>query len=253
MNPRLLLTTLMVTLLSQDVLLAVSPLVVDDADTTEPGHLQLNPDFSFARQGSAWLYSTPINPVVGINAHIELGVIFGYQWRDGSGSAPTTDDANGISDLTIQSKMWIWQGLDNKLKFTTRLDIKLSTASEHRGLGTGNPDIGLVSIATYKNGKTNIDWNLGYDSINVSRSDFGDDDWFAGCALRRDITDEWTILAEAYAVLPNTHAGGNANFYFDGGPQWKISEHIIFSALIGTAIGHNSPDLTGTLELAFAF
>src|SRR5215831_20584880 len=74
-----------------------------------------------------------------------------------------------------------------------------------------------------------------------------------GCALRRELTTEWTILAESYALLPHTHAGGNANFYFSGGPQWKISERIVFSALIGTAIGHNSPDLTGTLELAIAF
>jgi hypothetical protein len=64
---------------------AVSPLVVDDADTTEPGHFQLNPDFAFVHQGSVWLYSTPINPVVGLNSRTELGVIFGYQWRDGVG------------------------------------------------------------------------------------------------------------------------------------------------------------------------
>ena len=81
----------------------------------------------------------------------------------------------------------------------------------------------------------------------------GDDRWFAGCALRQELTKEWTILAETYALLPHTGAAGSANFYFDGGPQWNISEHIIFSALIGSAVGHNSPDLTGTLELAFAF
>jgi hypothetical protein len=40
-----------VLLLSLTALLAVSPLVVDDADTTEAGHL---------------LYSIPINPVVGL-------------------------------------------------------------------------------------------------------------------------------------------------------------------------------------------
>jgi hypothetical protein len=232
---------------------AVSPLVVDDADTTEPGHFQVNPDFQFVRKDSVCLYSIPINPVVGLNARTELGVIFGYQWRDGSGSTPTTGDAKGISDFTIVPKMWLWQGLDDRLKFSTRLDIKLPTASEHRELGTGNPDIGLVAIATYKDGKTNFDWNLGYSAINVSRSELGDDHWFAGLAVRRELTNGWTILAETYALLPHTRADGSANFYFSGGPQWNISEHIIFSALVGTAVGHDSPDLTGTLELAFAF
>jgi hypothetical protein len=232
---------------------AVSPLVVDDADTTEPGRLQLNPDFSFVRRGSASIYSIPINPVFGINARAEFGVLFGYQWRDGSGETPTTNDADGITDFVIQPKIWLWQGLDDKLKLTTRLDVKVPTASEHRGLGTGNADIGLVSIVTYKFEKTNIDWNLGYSSIDISHSDFGDDQWFAGCALRRELTASWTILAETYAVLPQTSAGGEANFYFDGGPQWKISDSLILSGLIGTAAGHKSPDLSATLELAFVF
>jgi len=186
----------------------VSPLVVDDADTTEPGRLQLNPDFAFVRKGTVWLYSTPINPVVGINDRAELGVLFGYQWREGSGSIPITADADGISDLTIQPKVWLWQGLGDNLKLTTRVDVKLPTASEHRGLGTGNCDIGLVAIATYKSGKTNFDWNLGYFPIDVSRSNFGDDRRFVGCAVRRELTKEWTVLAETYAVLPHTHAGG---------------------------------------------
>jgi hypothetical protein len=89
--------------------------------------------------------------------------------------------------------------------------------------------------------------------FDVSRSDFGDDHWFAGWALRQELTKEWTILAESYALLPHTGAGGNANVYFSGGPQWNISEHIIFSALIGTAAGHKSPDLTGTLEISCQF
>jgi hypothetical protein len=149
--------------------------------------------------------------------------------------------------------MWVWQGFDDKLKLTSRLDIKLPIASQHRGLGTGNSDIGLVGIATYKSGKTNLDWNLSYYAIDISGSDFGDDHWFAGLAVRRELTKEWTVLAETYALFPHTRADGNANFYFSAGPQWNISEHLIFSALIGTAVGHKSPDLTGTLELAFAF
>jgi hypothetical protein len=57
MNPRLLITlTLM--LLSQSVLLAVSPLVTDDADTVEAGKLQLNCDFQFARTINSVVFST---------------------------------------------------------------------------------------------------------------------------------------------------------------------------------------------------
>ena len=80
MNPRLLITlTLM--LLSHSVVLAVSPLVTDDADTVEAGKLQLNCDFQFVRTSSTPLYLLPINPVLGLTPRLELGAIFGYQWR----------------------------------------------------------------------------------------------------------------------------------------------------------------------------
>jgi hypothetical protein len=145
MNPRFMIGVL-VLLLSQTRHFSVSPLVVDDADTTESGHFQLNPDFQVARIGSHSLYSVPINPVVGVSACAEVGVTFGYQWRDGSGSTPTTANAEGVSDLVIAPKWRLWRGLDDKLKFSARLDLKLPTASEKRGLGSGDPDAGLVGI-----------------------------------------------------------------------------------------------------------
>ena len=63
-NPRLLIT-FTVMLLLQNMLLAVSPLVTDDADTVEAGELQLNCDFQFVRTSSTSLYLVPINPVLG--------------------------------------------------------------------------------------------------------------------------------------------------------------------------------------------
>ena len=97
-------------LASAATLHAVSPLVTDDADTVEPGKLQLNCDFFLVRTSSTSLYSVPINPVLGLTPRFELGVIFGYQWRDGSGSTPTTSDADDLTDLTVAPKVRLWQG-----------------------------------------------------------------------------------------------------------------------------------------------
>jgi len=153
MNPHLLIT-FTVMLLSQSVLLAVSPLVTDDADTVEAGKLQLNCDFQFVRTSSTSLYLVPINPVLGLTPRLKLGAIFGYQWRDRSGSIPITNDADDLTDLTV--------------------------ASDRHGLGTGNSDIGIVGIATYTIGKTSLDFNAGYYAISISRADFDDDRWFVG-------------------------------------------------------------------------
>jgi hypothetical protein len=143
-----LLAQILLMLLSQGIAFAVSPLVTDDADTVEAGKLQLNCDFQFVRTNSTSLYLVPINPVLGLTPRLELGAIFGYQWRDGSGSIPIADDADDLTDLTIAPKVRFWQGLEDKLKFGARMDLKLPIASDRHGLGTGNSDIGGVGIAT---------------------------------------------------------------------------------------------------------
>jgi hypothetical protein len=191
--------------------------------------------------------------VFGLNSRTELGAIFGYQWCDGSSSTPATGDANAVTDLAIAPKVRFWEGLDNKLKVAARVDLKLPTAPESRGLGTGDPDLQLVGIATYELGKTHFDSNIGYQVIDISRADFADDRWFVGEAVRQEVNKAWTMLAEVYTVLPNTRAGRDATWYFSGGPQWTIRENAVLSALIGSAVGHKSPDLTGTFEIALTF
>lgn len=232
---------------------AVSPLVTDDADTVEPGKLQLNCDFFFYRTGSTSLYSGQFNPVLGLAPRLELGAIFGYQWRNGSGLAPTAGNADDITDLTIAPKFRLWQSADDKLKFSARMDLKLPTASKRNGLGTGDPDLGLVGIATYKLGKTSFDSNFGYYAIDISRTDLDNDRWFIGEAVRHQVNEKWTIVAEAYGFFPNTGAGGQANWYFSAGPQWSVRDNILVTALIGSAAGHHSPDLTGTFEISLTF
>lgn len=90
---------------------AVSPLVTDDADTVPPAQLQINSDFTFTRTGSTTLYSVPINPVAGLFPSLELGAVFGYQWRQGPGPASTTGDADSVTDLTIAPKFRLGEAL----------------------------------------------------------------------------------------------------------------------------------------------
>lgn len=69
--------------------------------------------------------------------------------------------------MPTRPKLRLWEGLNNNLKFSARLDLKLPTASDRHGLGTGDPDLGLVGIATYKLGKTSFDSNVGYYAIDI--------------------------------------------------------------------------------------
>jgi Putative MetA-pathway of phenol degradation len=152
MIPRLLLAAFL--MFWHGAIFAVSPLVVDDADTVDPGRLQLNAGWQVSRTGPESLFSLPINPVLGLNSRGELGATFGYLWQRGP------SEANGVADVTIETKWHLWHILDDKFKVGARFDLKIPTASENSGLGTGNWDTGVVLIATREWGRTSVDWNV---------------------------------------------------------------------------------------------
>jgi hypothetical protein len=239
--------TLAMVLASARVACAVSPLVTDDADTVDPGHPQLNAGWQFARSGGVTLQSAPVNPVVGVSPSGEVGATFGYQWRDGRGSRPRHADANGITDLTLATKWRIWHPSPDGFRVSARLDLKIPTASERRGFGTGDLDVSTVVLATRDWRRTSLDWNIGYTVIDASCDVFGDDLWFLGQAVRHQATTRWTIIGEGFAVLPHTTEGGSPNGHFNGGAQLTLHPSLVLSALIGTAVGDGSPDLTGYL------
>jgi Putative MetA-pathway of phenol degradation len=245
MNPRFLAPVLL--MLSQGMVFAVNPLVTDDADTVEPGHLQLNAGWQLSRTGSVSLYSIPLNPVLGVSSRGELGATFGYQWR----ASPA--QADGITDLAIATKWRLWHTEDNNFKVSTRFDLKVPTASEHSGLGRGKTDTSVVLIATRCWGPTCLDWNIGYSAIDLSHAVFSDDQWFLGQAVRQQLTERWTLIGEIYALLPQGDEGGSANVHFSAGAQFIVHENFLVSALIGSAAGSNSPDLTSYLGFTLVY
>jgi hypothetical protein len=232
---------------------AVPPLITDDADTVEPGQWQINTGSLFVRTASEQLFLFPVNLVTGLSSRGEVGVTLGYQVRDGTGSAPEKGDATGVTDLFLETKWRLWQAEDEKFKVSTRLDLKLPTASRSRGFGTGDLDAGVVLIATRSWGKTEIDWNLGYIAVDPSRGLARDDRWFFGQALRQKLNDRWTFISETFAIVPNTGAGGSSNFHFNAGAQFTIRENLIIWALLGSAAGHHSPDLTSFFGMTVVF
>ncbi|HLX97017.1 MAG TPA: transporter [Verrucomicrobiae bacterium] len=227
--------------------LAVVPLVTDDADPVELGHVQINSGWQFSRADTVDLNSLDLIPVMGITSRSEFGMIFGYQWRDG------TAGADGITDLTLETKWRLWGKAGDNFKLSTRFDMKLPTASVRLGLGTGDPDADAFLIATCSRGKTSFDWNVGYIKMDASRAVFDADQWFLGQAFRQQWNDRWALIGETYAIIPQGAAGAPLNFDFDGGIQYSVSENFLFSLLVGSAIGRNSPDLTTNFGFTWTF
>ena len=231
----------------------VIPLLTDDADTVEPQKFQLNFGGQLGKMAGERLSVFPVNLVTGVNSHGEVSATFGYQSRDGVGPGPDSASASGATDLFLATKWQLWRTADSAFKLSTRLDLKLPLASRSSGFGTGRVDSGLVLIATRSCGATALDWNIGYAAIDLPHGATGDDRWFLGQAVREKLDERWTLIGETFAVLPHTGQGGSANFYFSGGAQLTLRENLLISALIGSAAGRHSPDLTSSVGLTVVY
>jgi len=231
--------------------LAVSPLTVDDADTTPEHCFQLNAVPQFHESSAGRLYGLPFNPVYGLTERWELGATMGYLRLEPSRSLDGAD-AGGASDLVLSTKARLLES-SSGWKLSARLDVGVPTASEALGLGTGNPEIGGTLIVTRCWAHTCLDGNAGYLAVDVSRSVFADDAWFLGQALRQELGGAWTLLAEVWALIPNGHEAAPTNVHFEGGLQWAVHENLLLAGLLGSAVGRGSPDWIGRFGLTLAF
>jgi Putative MetA-pathway of phenol degradation len=158
--------------------------------------------------------------------------------------------ADGITDLTIATKWQLWRSKDDNFKLSARFDLKVPTASEQRGLGTGNTVTGVVLIATRCWGPTCLDWNIGYLATDLSGTVFSDDQWFLGQAIRHELSQRWALIGETFALIPQGTEGTSVNVHVSAGAQLAIRENFVASALIGSAAGDDSPDLTSYLGVS---
>ena len=227
---------------------AVVPLTIDDADAVDWGHYQLNAGWQVEHSPSADVHLLPVNPVVGIASHGELGVTLGYAWRDGRGATRSMDDVDGITDLAIRTKWELGTHADDRLNLSIAIELDVPTGSAHRGLGTGHVDVEGVLIGTRTWGSTSCDWNVGYLVVDAGSTSISDDAWLVGQTVRHQIDDRWTAIGEAYGVLPHTDGGDHTGF-FDAGLQLRLTEHVLLSVLVGTAVGEGSPEFTSSLAV----
>ena len=231
---------------------AVSPLFTDDADTVPKGKLQLGTGVEYYKAGSLRRWSLPLNPVLGLSDRWEAGLYSGYQWQEVRDSAGATKRIDGVLDTSVGTK-WKWFDQTNHwCSLSTRLDVKIPTASDGKGLGTGKTDVGGLLIATKTVGATSFDFNLGYTFFDAWGTGLGDDELFVGQTVRHALNERWTLVGEVFGRVP-FDGGHDATANFNGGVQYFLKPNLALEAAALTAVGRNSPDLTIYLGVTWVF
>lgn len=227
---------------------AARPLTTDDAWTVEKGEFQVEAGFDALRQDNHdGEYGPSLTLTYGLLKRMDLGVGSGYVF-----SHPKEGETeNGIADTRIKLK-YRWMDEKNwRPAFTVSGTVKIPTASESKGLGSGQTDFGINAILTKTlSKKWVVHLNLGYIFIG---EDHVNNEFNYSIAAQFLLTEKWALVGEIVGV--NNFSGRHGDDPFSGliGTYYSISDKIIWDAGLEIGMSKAAPDFRFTTGLTWLF
>jgi hypothetical protein len=227
---------------------AARPLTTDDAWTVEKGEFQLEVGFDTLRQDNHDReYSPSLTLTYGLLDRMDLGIGSGYIF-----SHPKEDrKENGVADTELKMKYRLFDEKDWWPAFAMTGILKCPTASESRGLGSGQTDFGINAILTKTlSKKLVLHLNLGYTFIG---EDHVDNELNYSLATQFTVTEKWTLVGEVVGVNNLNGRHGDDPFSLLIGTYYLITDKFIWDAGLEIGMSKAAPDFRLTTGLTLLF
>jgi hypothetical protein len=234
-------------LLSSSVF-AARPLTTDDAGTVEKGKFQFETGFDFTRQDN---HDREISPSLtisyGLLEKMDVGIGSGYLFvRPKEG-----ENENGFGDTELKLKYRLLDERGWMPSFAVTGNLKIPTASESKGLGSGKTDFGINTIVTKNLSKRwVIHLNFGYTFLGEHEVN---NEFNYSAAAQFILSDKWALVGEIVGV--NNFNGRKGDDPISGllGTYYLISENVIWDAGVEIGMNKAAPDFRLTTGLTLLF
>ena len=170
------------------------PLVTDDTGTQGQGHFQLEINGQYDNNKEDGKTETGGQAAAalsyGLTDTIDVVVGLPYLW---------TEDANGLSDTTVDVKFRIFE--KDGLSFAIKPGLSLPTGDEGNGLGTGKLGGHLYLIGTKEAGPWSFSANLGYirNETDSDADSVEKNIWHMSASATYALNDQWKLVADIVA------------------------------------------------------
>jgi cobalt/nickel transport protein len=227
---------------------AARPLTTDDAYTVEKGKFQVETGFDFARQDNHNKEFFPsVTLTYGLLERMDIGLGSSYQFADPNHG----EKESGLGDTALKVKYRLVDQKDWIPSFAISGTVKIPTASESKGLGSGKVDYNLNSIFTWNlSRRLQLYVNGGYTFIGEHGARNELNYSFAGQFV---LSDKWALVGEIVGV--NNFNGHKSDDPFSGlfGTQCLITDSLVWD--VGMEIGMNraAPDFRLTTGLTIFY
>jgi len=228
--------------------LAARPLTTDDAYTVEKGKVQVETGFDFARQDNHDReFSPSVTLTYGLLERMDVEVGSAYLFVNPAEG----EKENGLGDTALKIKYRLVDQKDWVPSFAISGTLKIPTASESKGLGSGKTDININTVFTWNvSKKWQLHVNLGYTFIGESRAK---DEFNYSLAGQFAVSDKWALVGEVVGV--NNFNGRKRDDPLSGllGIQHTFSDTLVWDAGVGIGMNKAAPDFRLTTGLTIFF
>ncbi len=215
-------------------LYAGRPLATDDADPVERGRVEVEFGVELETTTQSYTLTAPFAFSVGLTDWLAVGIKPSVLYVDDQDASPRR--VAGVGDLVLEAKAKLpFRPLDLDLALVPSL--KIPTADEDRGLGTGKVDGGAVFVITKAFTETRkLHFNVGYTAVGtVSEADL-QDQVFIGLAGETSIPgfaeERLQFVAEVFGTTAEED-GGSGDIQGRLGVRFLAVEDLVLDAAIG--------------------
>ena len=253
-DARVLGAVLLTGILTMSSALAGRPLVIDDADPVDPGQFEFEAGAAYEHDSDCKHWDFPFGLTYGLVRSVEVGIGFGGQMEERTELHEDNETEqcireHSIGDLVVGAKWQFMESCPLGARHALVPSVKLPTADDNTGLGSGKTDYDLTWIASRSIGeKAGVHINLGYSWVGGP----DDDVLHYGVALDYEIVDAVQWVGEVFAE--KELAGGEDTVaQYNTGFRWSPVESLTLDIAGGSKISGDAPDFTGTVGLTWAF
>jgi len=231
------------------------PLVVDDADPVERGRVEVEFGIEVETDANVKTWAAPLTIATGITEWLEVGIGTTALYVDDEEASPRR--VAGIGDVVIAAKARL-PILPFGIKFAIAPFLKIPTADEDRGLGTGELDGGGLLILTREFTDTQkLHFNAGYTVIGDVPEERLKDVLFVGIAGETSIPglaeERFQVVAELFAITEE-EADGRGDIQGRLGVRYVLIEDLVLDTAIGRSLtSHPAVEFFATAGLTWTF
>jgi Putative MetA-pathway of phenol degradation len=210
------------------------PLVTDDAYPVELGRVEVEFGIELETSANSYSLTAPFSFGFGVTDWLEVAIKPSVLYQDDQEASPRR--VAGVGDLVLEAKARLpFRPFDLDLALVPSL--KIPTADEDRGLGTGKVDGGAVFVISKAFTDTRkLHFNVGYTAVGKDSDVQLQDQLFIGLAGETSIPglaeERLQFVAEVFGTTAEQD-GGPGDIQGHMGVRYLVGEDLILDAAIG--------------------